>query len=198
MPAINHQQRGYTLLETLLAVAIIATMAGLIVFTFDPLAQAETDLEEQALRLENLINQTSEDSVLMNVQYGIRIYADGYQVLQHGQIETASGPQPAWLSLDRDWAKQRLEKNYLLSVALNGDAFITPETWSDQTASNEERDQAPLPPPPHILLLSSGEATQAFIRITDTTNANQALPVFVAIDPLGRARVQWNDQDESL
>lgn len=191
------RENGYTLIEVMAATAIIGITFGLFILALDPTAQAESDIEARGLQLQATLEQLAEDAVLMNVQYGLRVHADGYDVLQHGQIQTESGLQPAWLLVDQPWAKNRLASQYLLSVSVNGGGYETPAKADDDnnSQSNESTEAEGnqtldnLPQKPQVLLLSSGESTQTSIRISDEINKTI---VVVQLDPLGRASLDWS------
>lgn len=190
---------GFSLLEVLMAIVIVGMLFAVVIISFDPFASSDNELEQQADELDYLFEKVIEDALLTNQQYGVRLYSNGYDVLQHGVIDTSNGPLPAWLAVEAPWAQRRFPEHYVLSMSLNGAAMETPQkTTADETRTDtltNSRAEPILPEPPHILLLSSGETTQTKIRLTDTKTS---LSVYVSLDPLGRAVTHWESEPENL
>ncbi len=154
----QHQQRGFTLLELLVVVVIVA-----ILFTYTTLAirsNSPDDLiKEEAQRLERLVQLALEEAILRGEEYAIEIHLDGYRFLRRTENQ--------WLPLDNDKILRDRELPLEMELELQlEETEIVIESVSDpmsekQSDPNDESDDS-LKPRPQIYLLSSGEITPEF------------------------------------
>jgi len=169
-PQSYSRQPGFTLLELLVVVVIVA-----ILFTYTTLAirsdSPEDIIQEEAHRLERLIELALEESILRGEEYGIEVFVDGYRFLRFTDSH--------WLPLtgDKILRARELPANMEMEMQLEQtDIVITSltEPMSDGSVeldtSAEADTQVNKKTPtinPHIFLLSSGEITPEFtIRFT--------------------------------
>lgn len=144
--------RGFTLLEILVVVFIIAIIAGFAVLSIDGRAGADR-LQTEAERLQALMQIAAEDAVLFGVEIGLDLTTDGYRFLR---LE-ADG----WTPIDGSQTPLRAR-------ALPADAELRLVQGEGQETrlpalrprggdeSGDDRDGGPRP---EVLFLSSGEVT---------------------------------------
>jgi general secretion pathway protein H len=162
------QQRGFTLLELLVVVVIVA-----ILFTYTTLAirsdSPEDLIKEEAHRLERLIQLALEESILRGEEYAIEVQLDGYRFLRF----TENQWQP--LAQDKLLRQRALPQNMELEMSLEDTEIIIGESPSktqedplsehtpgdDENVSTDEQENKE-EIKPQIYLLSSGEITPEF------------------------------------
>ena len=133
---------GFTLIEVLVVMVVIACLAGLAVISAGT-AGPSRELKGEAERLAGLIGVLADEAVLDNREYGLRLERDGYQVLFYD--ETGG----RWQALS-DGAR-RLPEWVELSFELEGDPLALPAPGKDEKQPKDAR------PVPQLLILSSGE-----------------------------------------
>lgn len=130
--------RGFTLIELLVVIVILGSLIGLAVLS-SGIAGPARELRNEAERLAGLIGVLADEALLDNREYGLRLSAEGYQVLQY------LPGSARWQALDDepyrlpDWAE--------LSVELEGEALQLPQPAAERRRAA----------PPQLLILSSGE-----------------------------------------
>lgn len=172
-------ERGFTLLEILIVLVIVAVMAGLLVVGFSDSPQQQ--LRREAGNLAALINVASDEAVLRGVELGLVIDDDGYQFV-YFDPETKQ-----WQAArERALARHDFADGYAVDFALDG--AEVDEALRERIAAFAARSEdAALRPA--LLLLSSGEVTP--FRIT--LSAAQVAPVTIVGDGLNPATVDDGD-----
>lgn len=154
------RQRGFTLFELLIVVVIVA-----ILFTYTTLAirsdSPEDLIQEEAQRLERLVQLALEESIMRGEEYAIEVYQDGYRFLRFSENQ--------WLPLsdDRILRERELPHNMELEMRLEETEIVidpASDLISEQKleldADTEENEETKISP--QIYLLSSGEITPEF------------------------------------
>jgi len=139
-PAPARAQRGFTLLEILIVLAIIGVIVTFAALSLGSRA-IDDQLETEATRLQQLLAIAVEDAEVQGLDLGWRFTAEGYEFL----VLTPSGewqPLPSGSSLRR----RNLPDALYLDLNLEGQA-IPPASPANKT------------PEPQVLLLSSGEVS---------------------------------------
>lgn len=155
-------QDGFSLLELLVVVVVVA-----ILFTYTTLAirsdAPEDLLQEEALRLERLVQLALDEAILRGEEYAIEMHQNGYRFLRF----TANQWQP--LTGDKVLRQRDLPIDMELEMRLEEtEIVIEPSTGKKATADNESNEQTDNEPnereklEPQIFLLSSGEITPEF------------------------------------
>jgi type II secretion system protein H len=156
---------GFTLVETLVVMVIVAVLAGTVAFNFVG-ADRERNLRTEVERLGALIELARVESLQRNEEWGVSLSDDGYS------FRVFEPESSAWKDVeDRPFQPRTLEA---ATLSVKVEAFDLP-------AEDDRKDV------PSIVLLSSGEITPFEITITP---AWQSLPWILESDGLSRAEAQ--------
>ncbi|WP_462157052.1 type II secretion system minor pseudopilin GspH [Pseudoalteromonas sp. GB56] len=154
---VDHQ-RGFSLLEILVVLVIIAFTANLVVFSIDD--SQEEELEQAALALQSSINFASEYAILNQKQLGLYIEDNSYEFLTYAEqkwqpLEDAEGllkkkefEPPFLLTLNQEdlpWAQDSLlsEVDWKQLLGVEDDDFLELQKMTI----------------PQVMILSSGEVS---------------------------------------
>jgi len=162
--SLRHGQNGFTLLELLVVVVIVA-----ILFTYTTLAirsdSAEDIIKNEAQRMERLIQLALEESILRGEEYGLEIFIDGYRFLRFDITENLWQP----LSEDKLLHERELPLDMELEMSLEETEIVIDlasdpmkEQELDINAEPDEDKKDEDAAKPQIFLLSSGEITPEF------------------------------------
>ena len=141
--------RGFTLIEVLVVLVIVAVMAGLLVFAFNDSPQRR--LQREANDLAMLLNAVVEEAVMRGVELGVIVDENGYRFVMFNP-ETKQ-----WqAAVERGLAEHKFPERYVIDFALDGaeidqQAIERAKLFAQKSESEQLR--------PLILILSSGEVT---------------------------------------
>lgn len=137
---------GFSLLELLVVVAIIAVFAGVAVLSLGTLG-SDRVLQREAARLQGLIDLLTEEAVLETRDYGLLFSETGYRFYVYDY------PTLTWLEPvgDQLLAERTLEETLLLSLELD-DREVRLVRDFDTMDVNEQ-------PQPQVIVFGTGEVT---------------------------------------
>lgn len=141
--------RGFTLLEILVVLVIIAVMAGLLVFAFNDSPQQR--LRREANDLAMLLNAVTDEAVMRGVELGVVIDTNGYRFV------VFDAEKKQWQAVaERGLAAHKFPEPYAIDVVLDGadvdkQVIERAKLFAQHTEDEQLR--------PSILILSSGEVT---------------------------------------
>jgi general secretion pathway protein H len=143
------RRRGFTLIEVLVVLVIMAAMAGLLVIGVRD--SPEQRLRREADNLAALINAASDEAVLRSMEFGLAIDDEGYRFVYFDM------EKKQWLAApERALAEHAFPDTVTVSMALDGEE-LDEQTRERMRAFSEQGEDEKLRP--LILLLSSGEIT---------------------------------------
>lgn len=145
----NNNSRGFTLIEILIVLVIVAVMAGLLVFGLNDSPQRR--LQREAGSLARLINAASDEAVMQGIEFGLVIDEEGYRFV-YFDPENKRWQLPAQRSL----AQRRFDEPLTIDIALDNERIDAEqrERIKAFAAQSEDTTLRPL-----VLMLSSGEVT---------------------------------------
>jgi general secretion pathway protein H len=138
-------RRGFTLLELLVVVALIAIIAGIAVLSLDLLGD-DRELEREAYRLRGLLTLLREEALLQNRDYGVAFTETGYRFYIYDPA------QFLWFDAQDDRLLAHYELTEPLSLEMRlDDRQVRLERYFDE--------EFLAMPEPQLLLLATGEQT---------------------------------------
>jgi general secretion pathway protein H len=163
-------RRGFTLIEVLVVLVIVAAMAGLVVFSVPD--NAERALKREAQGLAALLNTANDEAVMQSRDLGLVINDQGYRFVAF------DFEKKTWLPLQqKPLGEHRFEAGYSVQFALDGaqiddktrariEKFIARGAADTEVDLNDSGDSKPT-----LLLLSSGEITAFSLVLRNDKNA---------------------------
>jgi len=147
--------RGFTLIEVLVVLVIMAAMAGLLVLGFKD--SPEQRLRREANDLAALLNAAADEAVLHSTELGLAIDNEGYRFVYF------DGEKKQWLAMtDKMLAPHKFTDTLAVDIALDGE-HIDEQALQRIHQLSERSEDAHLRPT--LLLLSSGEVTPFILTL---------------------------------
>ena len=161
--------RGFTLLEVLVVVAIIGIFVGVAALSTD-LVNFDRKMDQEAGRLETLLQYVSEDALMQTQDYGLEFYQNGYEFYVFNQNERA------WQSIAADSPlRQRTLDAMQLKLRIDEREV---ELWPSSeyarrvrpSADDDDGEQTGTGPTPQVVIFSSGEFTPFELEIVKASD----------------------------
>lgn len=177
-------RRGFTLLEVLMVVLVVGIISGVAMLSFNP-GGAERQLQDESDRLAALMAQASDEAVMQNQEYGLKIIDKGYYFLCLDEAKQRWKSCPESGSFRQRELPEGLEIHLLYGgkMALPLLANARSDAEADARPDKDQEESGPRITP-DIFLLSSGEASPASLEIQVTEKPE--LKSEIDIDAIGR------------
>lgn len=157
---IPSRVRGFTLLELLVVVVLIAVLTAAAISTLNFVA-TDADAETEARRVAALASLAAEEALLTGREYGLRL--DDKEIVfllfddQTGQWQSLADddtfhPRPVPESLDFD-------------LVIEGQDIMLGDEGAEDGADDGGETEEDVPEPPQMMFLSSGEITPFTLTI---------------------------------
>lgn len=181
---------GFTLLEVLMVVLVVGILSAVVLISLNP-GGPERKLGDETERLASLISLASNEAVMQNREYGVRLEQGAYGFL------CLDDKSQKWRECVGDsMLKHHVLPDGLEVRALTGSRMSLPEGEADAEEPDtlkedaDKTDAARLTP--DVILLSSGEASPVELEIR--VIEEPSLRMTVTVDDIGR--VKWGEQAE--
>jgi len=152
------RMRGFTLLELLVVVVLIAILTAAAVSTINFVAR-DSDPHTEARRIAALASLAAEEALLTGREYGMRLDDDEIVFLLFD--ESTGQWQP--LTEDNTFHPRPVPEALDFELVLEGQAIVLGAAAS--TTDDNDNDDEDVPDPPQIMFLSSGEITPFTLTI---------------------------------
>lgn len=150
----SDRQRGFSLLELIVVIAIIATVTGVIVPRIN-FGGDKKQIRNETLRLAELFRRASDESVFKNSEIGIRFTDGDYQFLK---LE-GGNREGKWVEYETSiFRKREWPEGFEVEVEIAGVPVVL---QASEDAKIDENTR------PHVMLLSNGEIMPDFKVIVD-------------------------------
>ena len=154
------KQCGFTLIEIMIVLVIVAVMAGLLVLGFKDSPQRR--VQREATTLATLINAASDEAVMRGVELGLVIDDTGYQFVYFDPEKKQWQP-----ARERALMRHTFTEPYTVEFTIDG-AQVDEATRQRIQALAARSDDAALKPT--LLIFSSGEVTPFRLALSAAQN----------------------------
>ncbi|WAJ69850.1 type II secretion system minor pseudopilin GspH [Catenovulum adriaticum] len=149
------RQRGFTLLEIMLVMVLMAVVLSSVSLSFD-IRSDQSKVEDEAKRLQAVVQLASDYALLNNFQLGLRLDENSYQFLVYDGEK--------WQALDGDkmFDQHELEEGFELQVSIGEIPWL--ENYDEDEglffdSDDEDDEDGKKKLIPQVYLFSSGEIT---------------------------------------
>jgi general secretion pathway protein H len=155
---MHRKSRGFSLIEILVVLVIIAFATKMVVYSLE--GGAEDELDIQALRLHTTINMASEFAILNQVELGFQVDKNKFEFLVFDSEK--------WITFDREELFNPVEFDERFKLTLNledlawaADNLLEQSNWRELMSGGDEDSLLELKKLkiPQVLILSSGEVS---------------------------------------
>lgn len=175
-----HRPAGFTLLELLMVILVVGILSSVVLLNIN-LGGPERQLPEEAERLSALLALASDEAVMENREYGVKVEARGYVFLCLNEETQHWVPCPG-----RQFSAYTLPDGLSLRLVTESALRLPrrPNVERPLTGSDAEEDKSTARIEPDILLLSSGEATPVELELRLVDDPSRRLGL--RLDDIGR------------
>lgn len=191
-PSLSHagsRQSGFTLIEILVVIVIIATLAGMAVLSLGGAGNRNWTGEVQ--RLASLLQLVADRALIDKAHYGVMVESDGYSVVRFDAAAMK------WQALDTEsagrsaarFASHQLPENIRLEVL---EEAQIPGAESKEFAAERKEEEEQLP---QFVALSSGEILPVELAMFLLSDGDISRGASISYTSLTGLKVEWQVDD---
>ena len=165
------RQKGFSLLELIVVIAIMATVTGVVIPRIN-FGGDKKQIRTEATRLAELVRRASDESIFKSAEIGVRFTDGDYQFLKlEGDNRTGK-----WVSYeDKIFRKREWPDGFEVELQIAGVPVVLE---SSDEAKIDEKTR------PHVMVLSNGEIMPDFKIIIDKGLLDDRWQVATGVDQL--------------
>jgi len=169
---------GFTLIEVMVVIAIIAIMVGAVVLNID-FQNVSTVVRDTSQRTRLVMNLASDQAIYSRQQFGIRFHPHSYEFYMLTADEKSG--EGVWEMIEDDRLKfKEIPIELDFQVDISGVPIVL-ESLEDEVAGATEES----PIKPHVMFLSNGEMMPDFrIVIADKSGENRHAIATGEVEPV--------------
>jgi general secretion pathway protein H len=161
---------GFTLIEVLVVVLIMAIISAMLVMSFGILGDDRT-LQQQARRISSLIELATDEAIMQGRDFGLEFMQHGYRFVEHD----AALDQWHEVIGDELLRPRPLEEGMEFELFLEDRPVSLAEEAADTDVDEDSGDRERQGYLPHVLILSSGEVTPFRLRLVRWSDRSEVL-----------------------
>lgn len=174
------EQKGFTLLELIVVIAIMATVTGVIVPRIN-FGGDKKQIRNEATRLAELFRRASDESIFKNAEFGIIFTDSDYQFVK---LE-GGNREGKWVQFeDGTFRKREWPEDFEVELEIAGVPVVL-ESPEDLIFDEKTR--------PQVMMLSNGEIMPDFKIIIDKGLLDDRWKVATGVDELIELGVEGED-----
>ncbi|WP_183459660.1 type II secretion system minor pseudopilin GspH [Microbulbifer rhizosphaerae] len=189
VPGSGSRQSGFTLIEILVVIVIIATLAGMAVLSLGGAGNRNWTGEVQ--RLASLLQLVADRALIDKAHYGVMMESDGYSVVRFDAAAMK------WQALDTEsagrsaarFASHQLPENIRLEVL---EEAQMPGAESKEFAAERKEEEEQLP---QFVALSSGEILPVELAMFLLSDGDISRGASISYTSLAGLKVEWQVDD---
>ncbi len=178
---MNARLRGFTLIEILVVVVIMAIVISLALLSISVTGR-DTQIDEESQRIAGLLDALHERALIEGHDFGLRLEPAAYTFLTY---DTGRGQ---WVALDqeREFRQRNLPPGLAFQLELDSRQVVL-QPIDPNLSSNTA------PPPPQVAIAASGDSTP--FRITIVRDETKARALIMS-DATGKLTRRGSDQPD--
>ena len=167
-------QKGFTLLELMVVIVIVAVLAGFVTVNLD-LRNTPKTIREEATRLGMLMQIASEQATYSKAQLGIRFHPEDYEF--YFLAPDDKGNQVWQILEDQRLRFKGSQEELEFQVDISGVPVVL-ETLEEELAAQVENEELK----PHVMFLSNGEIMPDFSITLSDAESRFRHQIFTGVD----------------
>ncbi|KPU82843.1 hypothetical protein JI57_03240 [Psychromonas sp. PRT-SC03] len=171
--SIKCKQQGFTLLEIMLVVLIMAMVSVAVVMNLPKITEQQNDLHWQTKRFVTLLNFAQDEAMMSGKELGIILQDNAYQFVIY------DNEKKSWQALKI----KRIMTDVTLPEALTLHYSLLGAVWEDEDDSDKNMKKDALIP--QIYVMSSGEVTPFSIQFFNVLDADKQASALLSINMSG-------------
>jgi general secretion pathway protein H len=170
MSAARRRRSGFTLIEVLVVVVIMATVSAVVLLSFGILGDDDRPLNDEARRLASLVELAEDEALMQGRDYGLEFMQSGYRFVEYDHLRNL------WTEVVGDdlLRPRQLEEGMAFDLFLEDRRVElgtrTASLGEDEDDANDDEDYLP-----HVLIMSSGDVTPFNLTIVRESDRAEVL-----------------------